>query len=129
MLVVFLAGLAGMLGLLWTHSHRFPPVPKVRGSEWLLNRVQAPWAESPDPAGEPAPSGLLSLRLTRRSPCLGLTLAALALEEHTGARVLGLTRAATPLNPDPELELQADDLLVLDGSPAALLAAQTLLGS
>ena len=129
MLVVFLAGLAGMLGLLWTHSHRFPPVPKVRGSEWLLNRVQAPWAESPDPAGEPAPSGLLSLRLTRRSPCLGLTLAALALEEHTGARVLGLTRAATPLKPDPELELQADDLLVLDGSPAALLAAQTLLGS
>ncbi|MDR3672339.1 MAG: cation:proton antiporter [Holophaga sp.] len=124
LLVLFLAGLAGLLGLLWVHSRRFPP-DRATGSEWLLRRVRAPWARSePEELGPPA---LLSLRLTAQCPVLDLPLGELALEQRTGATILGLTRAGHPVAPNAELELQADDLLALHGSPAALEAARRLL--
>jgi hypothetical protein len=52
-LLVFLGGLAGLLGLLWAPSQRFPP-DQAAGSEWLLRQVKAPWAK----AGEAAEGGL-----------------------------------------------------------------------
>jgi CPA2 family monovalent cation:H+ antiporter-2 len=121
MLVVFLGGLAGLLGLLWIHSRRFPP-DKAMGSEWLLHRVQAPWAKAED-SGPPV---LLSLRLTPQCPFLGRPLGELALDQVT---ILGLVRAGRPLPPSPGIMLQAEDLLALHGSPAALEAAKRLLGS
>jgi len=128
MLTGFLAGVGGLLGLLWAHSHRFPP-ERARGSEWLLHRVRAPWAQAgprPDPAEGPERA---SLRLTAQCPWLGRTLADLALEEGTGATVLGLLRDGRPVPAEPGLQLQAGDTLALGGSPSALAAARRLLGS
>jgi CPA2 family monovalent cation:H+ antiporter-2 len=127
MLAVFLGGLAGMLALLWAHAHRFPPEPKAMGSEWLLHRVRAPWAR-PDERAEPGGQTLVSLRLTPQCPFLGRRLGELALKERTGATLFGLMRAGRPVSPAENPALQADDLLALCGSPAALEAAQRLLG-
>jgi len=126
MLALFLGGLAGLLGLLWVHSRRFPP-DKAMGSEWLLHRVRAPWARALEPAA--GPEALLSLRLTRQCPLLDRPLAEVSLEQLTGATLLGLVRAGRPLSLSPELTLQADDLLALHGSPAALDAAKRVLGA
>jgi hypothetical protein len=124
-LVLFMAGLAGLLGLLWAHSRRFQP-DQATGSEWLLQRVQAPWAKPQEP---PAGDSLqLSLRLTAQSPAVGLPLGELALEKRTGATLLGVTRAEQPVPPGAELTLMAEDLLALHGSPTALEAARRLLG-
>jgi CPA2 family monovalent cation:H+ antiporter-2 len=127
MLLTFLAGVAGLLGLLWVHSRRVPSDRAV-GSEWLLDRVQAPWAQAKGPPGPGEPPGLLSLRLGRQCPYLGRPLAELPLEALTGATVLGLMRQDRPATLTPDLELQAEDTLALCGTPAALEAASRLLG-
>ena len=126
MLGLFLAGLAGLLGLLWAHSRRFPP-ERATGSEWLLNRVQAPWTKAGDPSGAGGPPTLLSVRLGPQCPLLGRTLGELALEPRTGATILGLVREGRPLAPAADLVLQAEDLLALHGGPGALEAAKRLL--
>jgi len=122
MVAVFLGGLAGLLGLLWAHSRRFPP-DRATGSEWLLSRVRAPWADT----GPDGPPALLSLQLTAQCPFLGLPLGELGLEQRTGAAVLSLVRAGRPLPPGADPVLQSGDLLALHGSPAALEAARGLL--
>ena len=66
MLLLFLGGLAGLLALSWAHTRRFQP-DRALGSEWLLMRVQAPWARAGAPARQ-APPALLSLRLAPRCP-------------------------------------------------------------
>jgi CPA2 family monovalent cation:H+ antiporter-2 len=124
LLVLFMAGLAGLLGLLWVHSRRFPP-ERATGSEWLLRRVREPWAR---PEADAEPPALLSLRLTAQCPVLDRPLGELALEQRTGATLLGLMRAGQPVAPSAGLALQAEDLLALHGSPAALEAARRLLG-
>jgi CPA2 family monovalent cation:H+ antiporter-2 len=128
MFLVFLGGAAGSLGLLWAHSRRFPPGRAV-GSEWLLNRVQAPWSQADQPPASLVPAQMASLRLGRQCPYLGRPLGGLALEQITGATVLGLMRQGRPVTLTPDLELQADDLLALGGPPAALEAAARLLGA
>ncbi len=89
--------------------------------------MQAPWAKPTEPAdGDPLQ---LSLRLTARSPVLGLPLGEIALEKQTGATLLGVTRDDQPVPPSAELTLMAEDLLALRGSTAALEAARRLLGN
>jgi CPA2 family monovalent cation:H+ antiporter-2 len=127
LLLLFMGGLAGLLGLLWAHSRRFPQ-DQARGSEWLLRRVQAPWVRSEQPPVSEAPA-LLSLRLGAHSPVLGRPLGELALEQHTGATLVGLMRDGRPLALNAELTLEAEDLLALHGEAAALEAARRLLGS
>jgi len=127
MLTGFLAGVGALLGLLWAHSHRFPP-ERALGSEWLLHRMQAPWAEAGHPAAPAEGSELASLRLTPRCPHLGLSLAELALEERTGVGILSLMRDGHPRPTDPGQRLQPGDVLTLAGPPAALEAARRLLG-
>ena len=126
MLTGFLGGVGGLLGLLWAHSRRFPP-DRARGSEWLLDRVRAPWARTGDPP-DPAEGGeRAALALGPGSPCLDRTLADLAVEDATGAAVLGLLREGRALPAEPGLRLRAGDTLTLRGSPAALAAARRLL--
>ena len=127
LLLLFMGGLAGLLGLLWFHSRRFLP-DQARGSEWLLLRVQAPWA-MPDQGRQPVDDGtpaLLSLRLDARNPFLGRRLGELALEQRTGATILGVMRAGQPLSLSPELTFEAEDLLAIHGGPAALEAARQM---
>jgi Trk K+ transport system NAD-binding subunit len=52
----------------------------------------------------------------------------LPLQALTGATVLGLMRRGEPLTLTGEQQFQAEDLLALCGSPAALQAAARLLG-
>jgi hypothetical protein len=122
MVAVFLGGLAALLGLLWAHSRRFPP-GRAAGSEWLLGRVRAPWADT----GPDGPPALLSLQLTAQCPFLDRPLGEVGLEQRTGAAVLSLVRAGRPLPPGADPVLQSGDLLALHGSPAALEAARRLL--
>jgi len=119
MLLLFLGGLAGLLALSWAHTRRFQP-DKALGSEWLLMRVQAPWAQ----AGAPAegPPALLSLRLAPRCPALGRPLS--DVEQRSGASVVGLVRDGRPLQPAAGLLLKAEDLLALHGTPESLEAAR-----
>jgi len=124
MLGLFLAGLAGLVSLLWAHSRRYPR-DQTRGSEWLLRRVRSPWTESP---GDGAPV-LLSLPLTAQCPFLGRPLGEVALEQRTGATIIGLMRAGQAVSLSAELTLQDGDLLAVHGGPAALEAARRLLGS
>jgi CPA2 family monovalent cation:H+ antiporter-2 len=126
MLVVFLGGLAGMLGLLWAHSHQLPPGGKAMGSEWLLHRVRAPWARPQDPP-EAAQPVLVSLRVPPQCPFLGRRLADLELEGLTGATVLGLMRAGQPLNLAADPRIEPGDQVALRGTTAALEAARRLL--
>lgn len=127
-LLVFLAGVAGLLGLLWLHSRTYPPDRKV-GSEWLLNRVQASLTagDAPQPAQAGTPD-LLSLSLGPQCPYLGRTLGEVHLEELTGVTVLGFMREGRAVSLDPALELRTDDLLALAGPAEALASAARLLG-
>jgi CPA2 family monovalent cation:H+ antiporter-2 len=127
LLLVYLAGAAGLLGLLWVHSRRYPPGRAV-GAEWLLDRVQA----SLTPAGPPdLPGGAPELRallLGPQCPYLGRALADVHLEELTGAAVLGCLRRGRPVPASADLELRSGDLLALCGPASALEAAAVLLG-
>jgi CPA2 family monovalent cation:H+ antiporter-2 len=127
MFLVYLGGLAGLLGLLWLRSRRFPPEGAL-GSEWLLDRVQAPWAQAAPPPAHPGGPEVLSLRLGPQCPYLGRPVGELPLQALTGATVLGLMRRGEPLTLTGEQQFQAEDLLALCGSPAALQAAARLLG-
>jgi CPA2 family monovalent cation:H+ antiporter-2 len=128
LLGAFLAGVAGLFGLLWLHSRRYPPDRKV-GAEWLLNQVRASLTAGDDP--QPAQAGsreLVSVNLGPGCPYLGRPLAEVHLEELTGATVLGFMRDGRAVSLDPGLELRTDDLLALCGPPEALAAATRLLG-
>jgi CPA2 family monovalent cation:H+ antiporter-2 len=128
LLGAFLAGVAGLFGLLWLHSRRYPPDRKV-GAEWLLNQVRASLTAGDDP--QPAQAGtreLASVSLGPGCPYLGRPLAEVHLEELTGATVLGFMRDGRAVSLDPGLELRTDDLLALCGPPEALAAATRLLG-
>ena len=132
LLLGYMAGLAGLLGLLWAHASRFQP-GRTLGSEWLLRRMRAPWAPPASRPGEPAhgqgePAPLvLALRVTALCPALGRSLADLALEARTGTTLLGLTRAGQPLDPAGPDPLQVDDLVTVGGPPAAVEATRRML--
>lgn len=128
LLVVFLAGVAGLFGLLWFHSRRYPPDRKV-GAEWLLNQVQASLTagDAPRPP-QPGTRDLLSISLGPQCPYLGRPLGELHLEELTGATVMGFMRDGRAVSLDPGLELRPNDLMALCGPPEAVAAASRLLG-
>jgi CPA2 family monovalent cation:H+ antiporter-2 len=116
-LAVMLAVVGGFMALLWMQTRKVP-WEQVMGSEWLLHRVKAPWAEVPEhPEGSQA---LLSLRLGPRCPFLGMSLGELAKGPFSAITVVAMVRAGGAMTPLPQIQLQEGDLLAIKGRPEAV---------
>ena len=120
-LLLMLAGVGSLVTLLWLRTRKFP-WEEAMGSEWLLHRVKAPWAQAPE--SPHAHHAMLSLRLGPQCPFLGKTLGELALEGFNGITVLAMIREGGPVAPHPRVRLQDGDLLALSGHPEALEAIE-----
>ena len=69
------------------------------------------------------------LRLTGDSLCVGATLEDLQVPERTGARVIGIVREESRIkDPAPETRLEAEDVLLIMGTPESILLTEDIIG-
>jgi CPA2 family monovalent cation:H+ antiporter-2 len=99
--------------------------------------LQENLAQAPAPRIDHAPvalppllreADLATVTLAADSPAVGKLIRELELRTRTGASIVGIERGGTNLiNPGPDEELSAGSQILLLGTPAQLIAAQTAL--
>jgi CPA2 family monovalent cation:H+ antiporter-2 len=114
---------------------------------WLLSRsfsrvytaaqaalIETLASEPAQPSAPPFPAPVLgeantaSVTITETSPAVGRMIRDLALRSQTGASIVALERRGErQVNPGPEEELQAGDIVMVLGSPEQLRAARAQL--
>ncbi len=104
---------------------RIPRRSATLGSQWLLESVRRPWREAPPEADRI----LAALPLAPGCPFAGRPLGdlELALERAPSPALVAVERAGQWLPASPGIKLQAGDRIALNGTPAALAAAEGLL--
>ena len=110
--------------LLWRRAKRLQKA-LFAGAEWMGEEARDPWAEV---QAAPAPGGWRTLRIGPRCPSLGRSLGELDLPGSAGVALVALLRDGHLLEPRPEAQLQAGDLLALSGPASALDEAEAQMG-
>lgn len=115
--------------LLWRRAQRLQRELEA-GPEWMAEGARDPWEGPGVPAEVPAPAegGWRTLRVGPHCPSLGRSLGDLDLAGRSGVVLVALLREGHLLEPRPEAQLEAGDLLALSGSASALGEAERLLG-
>jgi len=96
-------------------------------AEWMGTDARDPWG-TPEAAPALHSGGWRTLRIGPRCPSLGRNLGDLDLPGGSGVVLVALLREGHLLEPRPEAQLQAGDLLALSGPASALDQAEALLG-